>query len=168
MTVVHRRRIPYIPNRSLYKDYYRASGGGGLPVFRGIHQDGSGLLGNIFRFAMPLVKSAGKTLLKSGAEALSDVVSGEKDIKSALKERGLQGLQQVGRNVTGRLLGALDDGATREQQGGRRRRYSKRSTRTTVAAKGRKRKQRETDIFDNELLSPPVTPACKRKNCRSY
>ena len=43
--------------------------------------------------------TAGKTLLKSGADALGDVISGEKDIMSAIKDRGKEGLKQVGSDV---------------------------------------------------------------------
>ena len=38
-------------------------------------------------------KSAGKILLKSGARAVGDIISGQKDIKTALMDRGLEGLK---------------------------------------------------------------------------
>lgn len=102
---VYRRRVPYIADPSLYKDYYR---GAGLPAFRGTTVDGSGLLGNFLRSALPIIKpfaiSAGKNLLRSGAAALSDVVSGEKDVKTDLKQRSLEGLKHVGKDISSRLL----------------------------------------------------------------
>ena len=136
----YRRRVPYIPDRSVYKLHYN-SAGGGLPVFRGVYQDGSGLLSNIFRSALPILKSAGKTLLKSGARALTDVVEG-KDIKTAIKHRGVEGLKTVGRDMLGRAETAL------RQTGGRRR------VSTTLVRPGRKRsvqsitKKACSDIFD--------------------
>lgn len=136
------RRVPYVVNPDLYRDYYRGSG---LPVFKGSYQDGSGLLSSIARFALPLLKgfakSAGKTFLRSGAQALSDVVSGEKDIKTALRQRGLESLKQIGKNTSGQILNAIDG----KQTGGRRRKR-KRTTRNT-------RNIRDSDIFDEELVS---------------
>ena len=98
------RRVPYTPNVNAYHQHY---GGGIGPVFKGdIYQDGYGLggiFGSLFRKVVPILKStamtAGKTLLKSGADALGDVISGEKDIMSAIKDRGKEGLKQVGSDV---------------------------------------------------------------------
>lgn len=125
-------RTPYVPDSRAYLHHY----GAGLPTFRGdLFQDGYGL-GNFFgslvrkvvpvfkKYVAPTLKNAGKTLLKSGTEALTDVLSGEKDIKTAFEERGRQGLKNVGKVVVKRL----------NQEGDGRRR--------------RKRVRRE-DIFDN-------------------
>lgn len=117
MVVVY-RRVPYVADPDIYKEYYSGSG---LPIFRGTYQDGSGLFSSIGKFAFPLLKnfakSAGKTLLRSGAQALSDVVSGESDIKSVLRQRGLESLKEIGKTTTGQILNAIDG----KQSGGRRR-----------------------------------------------
>ena len=131
------RRVPYIPDHNLYRDYYKGSG---LAVFKGNFQDGSGILSNIMRYALPIVKSVGKTVgksvLRSGADVLRDVISGERDIKTALRQRGLEGLKHVGTELAGKVLGSV------KQKGGRRRR---RQTKATP----RKRKRAEVlDIFD--------------------
>ena len=50
--------------------------GAGLPIFTGSRYPvGSGLLGNIARIALPLLKSVGKTALRHGAQALSNTIS---------------------------------------------------------------------------------------------
>lgn len=99
-------RVTYTPNPNLYKMHY----GGSLPVFRGMpYQDGYGI-GGIFskigRSVVPMIKSvsktlapiakrAGKSLLKTGTQVLSDVVLGDDDIKSAVVKRGKQNLRQA-------------------------------------------------------------------------
>lgn len=147
-----RNRVPFIPNRALYENHYRLRGGV-LPVFRGTYQDGSGLLSNLFRSALPILKStalsAGKTLLKSGADVLSDISSGRADIKTAIKQRGMEGLKSVGRDVLGRTVGAI-----REQTGGKRKRkklVGKRRGMTTRTIGRLKRKDYpRDDIFDDD------------------
>ncbi len=95
-------RISYVPNRETYRNHYGA--GGGIPgVFKGdIYQDGygiGGVIASLFRRVLPVIastaKSAGKTLLRSGARVLSDVVSGERDLKSSLREHGIEGLKSI-------------------------------------------------------------------------
>lgn len=138
---MYRRRVPYIADNALYKDFYR---GGNLPVFRGVYQDGSGLIGNFFRSVIPIVKpilaSAGKTLLKTGVSALDDVLSGERDFKRILKRRGIEGLKTVGKDVTEQALKSLKT----EQSGGWR--GQKRKTR---------KRKRTPDIFDNQEKNHP-------------
>lgn len=147
---MYRRRVPFIADASLYKDYYR---GGNLPVFRGVYQDGSGILGSFFRSAIPILKpilaSVGKTLLSTGATALNDVLTGESNIKTALKKRGVEGLKTVGRDLTERALKKLKT----RQEGGRRQR--RRNVNTP-----RKRKQ-SVDIFDKITATKPKR-RCKR------
>lgn len=142
----YRRRVPYIPNPSAYKNFYS---GAGLPVFQGTYQDGSGLLGNIFRTALPILKpfiaTAGKTLLKSGAAALQDIISGERDVKTALRTRGLEGLKQVGSDIGKRFLGN-----GQQQKGGQRRTARRKRTLTT-------------DIFDSSPGTSRITPRKQRK-----
>ena len=104
-------RTPYVPDTRAYIQHY----GAGLPAFRGeLFQDGHGL-GSLFgsvigkvvplfkQHVVPTLKTAGKTLLKSGADALTDVISGERDIKTAFRERGKEGLKNIGKTVVKRL-----------------------------------------------------------------
>lgn len=82
-----------------YKDYYTKSqyGHGLLPAYMGARrQRGHGIgsfLGNVFRTALPLLKTVGKAVgkkaLTTGAHVLSDVASGE-NIKSSLIKRSKQ------------------------------------------------------------------------------
>ena len=69
--------------------------GSGLPVFRGeLRQEGwglGGLLGGLFRQAVPILKPLAKKLVKTavrtGGRVLSDVVTGRKPLKRAMKDR---------------------------------------------------------------------------------
>ena len=119
-------RTPYVPNTQAYLQHY-----GGLPTFRGdLFQDGHGLgslFGSLVRKVVPLftrhvaptLKSAGKTFLKSGAEALTDVITGERDLKTAFQERGREGLRNVGKDLAKRI--------NQSGEGRRRRKRLKRS-----------------------------------------
>lgn len=98
-------RTPYRPNPELYRLHY----GQGLPVFIGdVQQDGYGLggfLSSLFRKVMPIVsktvvpflkqtaKTAGKSLLKTGTQVLSDVVLDDKNLKESVKRRGKEGVR---------------------------------------------------------------------------
>lgn len=145
-----RSRVTYIPNRDLYRNYYRLSGAG-LPVFHGIPQNGSGLLSDIFRMAMPILKSAGRTILSSGADVISDIVSG-KDLKSSVTNRGLQGLRTVGRDIASTISG--------KHQGGRVRPASKKTRKRRI----QKVKTRNSDIFDAVTNGAP-SKRRKRSPC---
>ena len=88
MPAVH-RNVPYVADPFLYRQHY----GGAIPVLRGtVHQDGYGLgslFGSVLRSVLPALKStavsAGKTLLRSGAQAMGDIVSGERSVKDSRK-----------------------------------------------------------------------------------
>lgn len=114
------RSVPYVADPSSFRRHYKQSGGA-LPIFHGLsHQDGYGVGGGIFsslfRKVVPILKgvvapalkktakAAGKTLLKSGTNVLSDIISGEKDIKSSLKQHGLEALREVGADVKKRVV----------------------------------------------------------------
>lgn len=137
-------RVPYVPNHELYRQYY--SGGGFPNVFTGdAWQKGYGLGGlfsGLIRRAMPILKdtalSAGKNLLRSGADLFEDVISGKKDWKTALKDRGIEGLKRVGGDVKNRVL-----------RGGRK---NKRKIPTTTKQinQGRGGRKRQRDIFDDK------------------
>ena len=97
----------YFSDSKPYEHYYTQQVGNGLPVFSGPrNQRGYGLggiLGGLFRSAMPLLKKGVSSL---GREALSTGVSIAKDaleginIKTAAKTR----LGQAGRNLTDKVI----------------------------------------------------------------
>lgn len=152
-----RSRAPYVPNREMYLNHYRQRGSGGLPVFKGVYQDGSGLLTNFFRAVLPILRStaasAGKTILSTGAKTLSDIVSG-KSVKRAVTERGIEGLKDIGRDVAGRAVTALG----KQQQKGGRATSNRRQT-------SRKRKSRVSDIFDDLAQLPAANKRKKHHSC---
>lgn len=155
------RRVHYIPsNRDLYLTHYRQAGGR-LPVFRGAYQDGSGLLGDLFRSAIPLLKStalsAGKTLFSSGAKVLSDIARG-KDVKSSVARRGMEGLKEVGRDVLSRTIGAKKT-RKRQRGAGLTRHTTQRPSYSTKRASNR-----PVDIFDRAF--PPVRGIKRNQYCR--
>jgi hypothetical protein len=150
------RRVPFVPNPKAYKDFYRGSG---FPVFKGVYQDGSGLIGDIFRNVVPILKpiaiNAGKTLLKSGANVLKDVISGDRDLKTALRQRGMEGLKEVGKDILNPIVGQTTQVEQQQQQeGGLYRRGRRRRKRTNSDT---------SDIFDLVCRKPR---AKRRKKTR--
>ena len=97
------RKKPYCceASRDLYKHYYIAQSGNGLPVFVGARgQRGHGLgslLGGLFRSAFPMIKRGlatfGKHALKTGLEIANDVVEGQ-NIKESARRRVPEGIKR--------------------------------------------------------------------------
>ena len=144
--------IPYRPDVDCFRAHYQRGSGGAYPVFRGTpYQPGYGIgsvLSGAFKNILPVLKRTGaaaaKTLLKTGSEVLSDVLEG-KNIKSSLKERGIAGLKQVGRHVTGEIaqtLGGNVEGVQQQTGGKRRRRRRVVSFTTEEEPVGNKRTKR--------------------------
>ena len=137
----------FVPDSKHYEHYYTQQVGRGLPVFTGPRtQRGYGLggiLGGLFRSAMPLIKQGAKTLgrevLNTGIGIAQDALGGE-NIKTAAKTR----FRHAGRNLTQKAIRGLEARAT-----GSRRRGIKRKTngRRSTSASG-KRAKRSFDIFD--------------------
>ena len=98
--------VRYLPSDKDYENYYVGQVGRGHPVFTGARtQRGYGLggiLGGLFRSAMPLIKRGAKALgreaLRTGVGIAQDAVEG-KDIKTA-KSR----LLLAGRNLTNLIV----------------------------------------------------------------
>lgn len=81
--------VPYFPADSadMYHRYYTTQAGNGMKVFRGKrimpgHGFGSFMKG-LFTAAKPLLKSAGKKLLSTGAQIAQDALNGENFAESA-------------------------------------------------------------------------------------
>lgn len=127
--------VPFVSNPLMYKVHY----GGSMDRFKGTrYQAGYGLgnfFGSLVRSVVPILKTsaikAGKSFLRSGVDALGDVIEGKEDIKSVLKRRGLEGLKRAGHDVKDVLVKSVN----KKQRGGRQR-----STRL--------RRVRDNDIFD--------------------
>ena len=102
-------RVPYTPaNVSTYDRHFAdQTGGGGINVFRG-HGIGN-ILGGLFRSAIPVLKSAGKSILKTGAQTglnvLNDVLSGE-SVKSAARKRSREAGKQLLNKAVGYVGGS--------------------------------------------------------------
>lgn len=104
-------RVCYVCDRNAIQQHY----GGGLPVFRGDpFQQGYGignLISGLFRQAIPLLsktlipalkstaKHAGKTLLRSGANVMKDVILDRKDLKQSVKRHAKSGLDEILGNI---------------------------------------------------------------------
>ena len=119
----------------------------GLPVFTGPRtQRGYGLggiLGRLFRPAMPLIRQGAKTLgrqvLSTGVGIAQDALEG-KNIKTAAKTR----FRQAGSNLTQKAIRGLVARATGSHRRGIKR---KACGRRSTSASG-KRAKRSFDIFD--------------------
>lgn len=132
----------------------RQYGYGGYPVFRGDpYQEGHGigsLFGSIFRGVAPLLKRAvvpavksiaknvGKSALKHAVGVATDVISGEKDLKSAVQDQAMAGLKDAGNIVKNAVVSGLTSTTNRS---GNKRRKSPR------AGASKKRKQRGAGDF---------------------
>ena len=135
-------RVPYVPDVNVYRNHY----GGALPVFRAYYnQRGAGFFGNLIKSALPLVKSGAKHLLtrglKTGANILSDVVSGEKNFKSAFHDRGKEALSDLGKSVVNRINSSTSPYHS----------TSKKRKRQTVSSRpvkrSKKKQNKQQDIF---------------------
>ena len=136
--------VRYLPSDKDYENYYVGQVGRGHPVFTGARtQRGYGLggiLGGLFRSAMPLIKRGAKALgreaLRTGVGIAQDALDG-KNVKKAAKSR----LLHAGRNLTNKavrsVMGRRSQGPRRGIKPGRR----------ATSTSGRKRK-RSLDIFD--------------------
>ena len=153
-----RRYIPFHPNVESYRRHYSGSG---LPVFRGVYNHHGHGLGGIFssilktvvpilkKTAVPFLKQTGKKLLSSGVRAIGDVVSGDTDIKTAIKRVGQESIRDIGQNVKQQVVSGVLSGLRRKASDsddfGNRRRGTSRKLRKTatkghVTSRSRKRK----------------------------
>jgi hypothetical protein len=120
--MVRRRAVPFIPDYEAYRQHY---GGGSFPVFRGeLYQEGYGLgslFGSLLKKVIPVLKgsvlplvkragaAAGKIIINKGSRAVGDVLSGKRDIKTALETRGMEGLNDIGNMVRHEAFGEFFD-----------------------------------------------------------
>lgn len=124
--------------------------GGNIPVFVGAPtQRGHGGLGGIFsglaKMAVPLLKSAaksaGKTILKSGAQFAGDILSG-KNIKEAAKRRALDAGKNIGKDV----LSSIGD-LTNSSASNKKRKASISATTLRPAKRKQTSSRAPSDIF---------------------
>ena len=106
-------RVPYVCDGKAYREHY----GRGLPTFHGeIIQQGYGignLLGGFFKSLIPLASkhvapilkksaaSAGKSLLRSGANVIKEVALEKKNLKDSLKRHAKTSLEDILQDVVG-------------------------------------------------------------------
>ena len=130
---------------------YYSQRGYGYPVFQGDpYQEGHGigsLFGSLFRGVAPLLKRAfvpavksiaknvGKSALKHAVGVASDVISGEKDIKTAMQDQAMAGLRDAGNIVKKAVVKRLVSDEI-EQPAGRKRRKKPATSRGKKRRKG--------------------------------
>lgn len=61
-------------------------GHGAIPYFKGTHQFGGSFLGGVMRFALPILKNLGRSLLSIAGDTVNDVVIKNKSLKKSLKQ----------------------------------------------------------------------------------
>ena len=86
-------------DNSLYKLYSSPQHGAGMATFSGSkrHLIGGGILGTIARFAIPLLKSVGRTLMSGATRGATDYLAGNQDFLPAM-------VSGVGNEVANRWL----------------------------------------------------------------
>ena len=103
-----------------------------------------GILGGLFRSAIPLFKQGAKTLgrevFNTGVSLAQDALEG-KNIKTAANTR----LRQAGRNLSQKAIRKL---GTMQTGGHRSRGIKRRATRRRLTSSSGKRPKRSFDIFD--------------------
>jgi hypothetical protein len=130
---------------TVYHDYFLGRGGN-LPVFRGHYYPHTGygiggIISGLFRSAIPLLKplakkvakATGKELLRGGTKIFSDVMEG-KNLKSAIKSRGLEGISNLAEKAFRNRSGASSRGRKRKA--------------TSQKKRHRSNKLAKSDIFD--------------------
>lgn len=151
---------------NVYTNYYLNQAGGGFNTYQGvIYQRGRGGIGSflsgLFRAVLPMIKKGGEQIAKEVVRSSYNIVQdmdGETDFKTALKRRGLEGLQ----NLQTRALEAMQGSGykrTRKRRAAahsKARRQSKRTkiTRRKTVRKAKNKKttkkrkiSRKNDIF---------------------
>ena len=142
-----------VPNHS-FEPYYLNQAGSGMSVYRGSTglQRGyglGGLLGGLFRSAMPLLKkgavAVGKEALQTGIDIAQDVISGQ-NVKTATKRR----LKNAGRNMGTKVMKKIQKGKGCVKRQARPQKRGKKRGRKNqlVSSRGGKRGRRSyNDIF---------------------
>ena len=147
---------PYIAPRGQYKDYYIRSqfGSGLLPAYGGVpRQKGHSLgsfLGGLFKSAIPLLstvgksvaKTAGKALLSTGAGVLSDVLSGQ-SMKSSISNRSKAAGKQLLKRAANATQGYISS-ATGPSPPKRRATVKGTGRATTLVKRQKKKKKKPT------------------------
>jgi type IV secretory pathway TrbL component len=140
-------------NAKAYEDYFCAQAGHGLPVFVGGRgQSGRGLgsiLSGIGRAIIPMVKSAGKSLLRetahTGLRIASDVLAGQ-NVKSAVQSRAKEAGQRLVSGALSTLTGNGNINSAPRRPRPQSHSHSRRGYKHLVGK--RKRKAVSSDIFD--------------------
>ena len=150
-------RRTYVTHSNLpksYEQYYINQSGSGMPVYRGSTglQRGyglGGLLGGLFRSAMPILKkgamAVGREALQSGMDIAQDVMKGE-NVKTAAKRR----MKTAGRNMGRKALNKLQRGRGAKKQLPKAQKRGKKRGRKSqsVSSRGSQRRRRSyNDIF---------------------
>ena len=91
--------------------------GGALPVFSGArYQRGNGLFSSIARFALPLLKSFGKNMLRHGTRALANTVGEALEEGGNLKDSALRHGVQAAKNAFSDTVAQRGSGRKRRRQ----------------------------------------------------
>lgn len=145
-----------------YENYYSNQAGSGMPIFVGSkNQRGHGfgsLLSGLFKTVAPILKSGlsklGKHAASTGISIAGDVLRGQ-DIKDSAKNRALEGIKNLGRDVG--LISQSDDETrqgrqqsqfpdnSRNQKTVKRKQYT---SRTGSSIHKKKKSRKVGDIFD--------------------
>lgn len=148
--------VPYTTHESdkYYRNYYENQIGNGLSVFKGATvQRGHGIGGffsNLFKGAMPMIKSGlktvGKELFSAGVDIARDAIQG-KDVKASAQKR----MMESGDNLLSKLSDKMKGNGLRPI----RRRQRKSSKRSLNGGKRRKTSGANSSLFKNVVVRTP-------------
>jgi len=119
---------------SLDSQQYQIGGLRGFRAFAPYHRGGGlgSFFQSLFRYAMPLLKTAGKHALITGSKVVADVTQG-RNLQESLKEHG--------KAATSSFLHETSDNIGQRGKGRRKRSYKRKSRRSNASVASKKRRR---------------------------
>lgn len=147
----------------VYDDYYLNQAGGKLPVFQGTkYQRGHGFFGRLFKYFLPVVKSAlptvGKHALSTGLSIGKDLIEGETFANSTNKR-----LKETGSNLINEIsekFGFKQKGSGRK----RRKRKNRMPFFRKPFIKSKVKQKKKTKKISSKKRKNVLGKSIKRKN----
>ncbi len=98
--MVHPRDLHTHFHNTTCQHYVGLFGQGGLAHFKGTAtQKGQGFIGDLIKFAIPVLTKAAPHVLKGVSRVIKDVRKRRKPLKKSVKEHGLQALKEAAKTI---------------------------------------------------------------------
>ncbi len=98
--MVHPRDLQKHFHSTTCQHYVGLFGEGGLPHFKGsATQKGQGIIGDLIKFAIPVLAKAAPHVLKGVSRVIKDVRKRKTPVKKSIEEHGLQALKEAAKAI---------------------------------------------------------------------